>query len=137
MSPKIKSQPPIMGVLRNTFANPEKYTEPQETPKPKSRKYTTLGDNLRSSSIISSSEKSSNKESNAIMGKEIDNDIINLAKNISQEETTLVTNTSDKPNGPIIYRKQIPKEEDPFSHINTDKLSTKEKPQNSNVIDLS
>jgi hypothetical protein len=137
MSPKIKNQPPIMGVLRNTFANPEKYTEPQEQLKPKPRKYTALGDNLRSSSIISSSEKSSNKESNAIMGKEIDNDIINLAKNISQEENTSVTNVSNKSSGPIVYRKPKPKEEDPFSHINTDKLSTKEKPQNSNVIDLS
>ena len=137
MSQKPKNQPQIVTTLRDTFAHPDRYSVPQEPSKPKPKKYILPDENLVKSVIVNSSEKSSNKESNAIMEKEIDNDIINLAKDISQERGANGKKINPETRGPILYTKQKVREDDTFGHITSDKLGEKGKPKNSNIIDLS
>ncbi|HPS28484.1 MAG TPA: hypothetical protein PLX10_01470, partial [Candidatus Paceibacterota bacterium] len=137
MNQKPKNQPPVVGTLRTTFAHPDRYSESYEVPKPKPKKYTLAKDDSIRSSVISSTESSSNIKSNAIMGEAIENDIINLAKDISQERKTPDTEKVDAPHKPIIYNKQPIQREDPFESINENKLNEKEKTKNSNIIDLS
>ncbi len=137
MSQKPKNQPQIVTTLRDTFAHPERYSVPQEPPRPKPKKYTLPDENLVKSIVIDSSEKSSNKESNAIIEKEIDNDIINLAKDISQGGIANDKKINPETRGPIIYTKQKKREDDTFGRISSDKLDNEGKQKNSNIIDLS
>lgn len=138
MTQKKTNQPPIVGTLRDTLAHPDKYSEFREEPKPKLKKYNRVKSEPVTSSIISSTESSSNLKSNAIMEEPIDNDIINLAKGISQERKTAgaeeETNTRPQP---IVYNKQPKPQDDPFENINKNNQNPKETNKNPHVIDLS
>jgi len=133
MAMKPKNQPPIVGKLRETFEHPERYTVAQEPSRPKPRKYAVVNKDLSNISVISSQEQSSNISTNAIMQEEVEDDIINLAKNISKKIN--VPAPSEEPQGPIVYSKQTPKTNDPFASVTLDKKDSSNK--NSNIIDLS
>ena len=133
MTMKPKNQPPIVGKLRETFEHPERYTVAQEPSRPKPRKYAASNKDSSNISVISSKEQSSNISTNAIMQEEVEDDIINLAKNISKKIN--IPTPSEEPQGPIVYSKQIPKTNDPFASVTLDKKDSSNK--NSNIIDLS
>ena len=133
MTMKPKNQPPIVGKLRETFEHPERYTVAQEPSKPKPKKYAVSNKDSNNISVISSQEQSSNISTNAIMQEEVENDIINLAKNISKKIN--IPTLSETPQGPIVYSKQTPKTNDPFASVTLDKKDSLNK--NSNIIDLS
>jgi hypothetical protein len=130
---KPKNQPPIVGKLRETFEHPERYTVAQEPSRPKPRKYAVSNKDSNNISVISSKEQSSNISTNAIMQEEVEDDIINLAKNISKKIN--IPTPSEEPQGPIVYSKQVPKTNDPFASVTLDKKDSSNK--NSNIIDLS
>lgn len=133
MAMKPKNQPPIVGKLRETFEHPERYTVPQEPSRPKPRKYAVANNDSSNISVISSKEQSSNISTNAIMQEEVEDDIINLAKNISKKIN--IPAPSEELQGPIVYSKQTPKTNDPFANVTLDKKDSSNK--NSNIIDLS
>ena len=133
MNQKPKNQPAIVGKLKETFEHPERYTVPQEPSRPKPKKY-SFTDGSNNISVTSSQEKSSNTPANAIMQEEVENDIINLAKNISR--TTSESIPTETPRGPIVYTKQGRKTDDPFANITPDKTGSSAN-KNPNVIDLS
>ncbi|MFZ2414653.1 MAG: hypothetical protein WAW33_01480 [Minisyncoccia bacterium] len=133
MAMKPKNQPPIVGKLKETFEHPERYTVAQEPSRPKPRKYAVSNKDSSNISVISSKEQSSNISTNAIMQEEVEDDIINLAKNISKKID--VPASSEEPQGPIVYSKQVPKTNDPFASVTLDKKDSSNK--NSNIIDLS
>ncbi len=133
MNQKPKNQPDIVGKLKETFEHPERYTVPQEPSKPKPKKY-SFTDGANNISVTSSQEKSSNAPANAIMQEEVEDDIINLAKNISQKTSAPIP--VEAPQGPIVYTKQSQKTNDPFANITPDKKDSSAN-KNPNVIDLS
>lgn len=133
MAMKPKNQPPIVGKLKETFEHPERYTVAQESSRPKPRKYAVANKDSSNISVISSKEQSSNISTNAIMQEEVEDDIINLAKNISKKIN--IPAPSEEPQGPIVYSKQTPKTNDPFASVTLDKKDSSNK--NSNIIDLS
>jgi hypothetical protein len=134
MTMKPKNQPPIVGKLKETFEHPERYTVPQGPPKPKPKKYAVSNNGSSNISVISSQEQSSNVPTNAIMQEEVEDDIINLAKNISQKTSAPIP--VEAPQGPIVYTKQAQKTNDPFANITPDKKDSSAN-KDSNIIDLS